>query len=206
MQHIGRLRFLIALGMLALAWVGSSCAATPPAEPGKVTVYRCVDAKGKVSLQDSPCAKSSQQETREMLRPKDAPPVKKIIVARPAPVIAEPAPVVNYEPYIPPPVLYQCTNYDGKVRDSETYDPNPRCEPLWALGYHEEYLPFEQRGKLCRWVEDSCVRYEGDALCNRWKAKQKQAESDLKYAFSDTLAYRKSELARINQIVRTSCR
>ena len=109
------------------------------------------------------------------------------------------------EPSIPPPVLYQCTNYEGKVRDSENYDPNPRCEPLWALGYDESYLPIEMRGKRCRWIEDSCVRYEGPALCSRWKEKKKQAESDLKYAFSDTMAYRKSELARIAQIVRNSC-
>lgn len=201
-----RQRFLIVSATLVLGWPGILFAATPPADPAKVTIYRCVDAKGKVSLQDSPCAKTSQQETREMQRPKDAPPVKKAVATRPAqPVIVEPAPVVASEPYIPPPVLYQCTNYEGKVRDSENYDPNPRCEPLWALGYREEYLPFEQRGKLCRWIEDSCVRYEGKALCDRWKEKKKQAESDLKYAFSDTLAYRKSELARITQIVRTSC-
>ncbi len=191
--------------MVLLLGIDFSNAAEPVAN-GKVTVYRCVDAKGKVSLQDSPCAKTSQQETREMLRPKDPPVARKSAVAKPAP----PPPEVSVEPYPviyapPPPDLYQCTNYEGKVRDSENYDPNPRCEPLWALGYQEKYLPIEQRGKLCRWIEDSCVRYEGKALCDRWKSKQKQAQSDVRYAFSDTLAYRKSELARITQIVQTSC-
>lgn len=179
-------------------------AAEPPAT-GKVTIYRCVDAKGKVSLQDSPCAKTSQQETREMQRPKDAPPVKKKSPAPPDPV-----PMQSYEPPIfiastPPPELYRCTDYEGRTRDSESYDPNPRCEPLWALGYPVKYLPPGKRGKMCRWIEDSCVRYEGPALCDRWKAKRKQAESDYRYAFSDTQAYRKSELARITQIVRNSC-
>ena len=179
----------------------------PAAEPvatDKVTIYRCVDAKGKVSLQDSPCAKSSQQETREMQRPKDAPPsVKK--TAPLSPKIDSQDYSQNLISLTPPPELYRCTDYEGKVRDSESYDPNPRCEPLWALGYPEKYLPIEQRGKMCRWIEDSCVRYEGPALCDRWKAKRKQAESDYRYAFSDTQAYRKSELARITQIVRNSC-
>ncbi len=179
--------------------------ATPTqAENNKVTVYRCVDTKGKVSLQDAPCAKSSKQETREMLRPKDAPIVKKNTANKPAPVVAmQPAAQVII-PVNPPPDLYQCTNYEGKTRDSENYDPNPRCEPLWAQGYRMEYLPIEQRA-ACSWVRDSCVRYEGEALCDRWKEKQKQAKSDLRYAFSSTSAFRKSDLARITQIVRNSC-
>jgi hypothetical protein len=176
------------------------------ADKDKVTVYRCVDAKGKVSLQDAPCAKNSKQETREMLRPKDAPPAKKKIaekVSAPAALNTQTTePMIRF---VPPPDLYQCTNYEGKTRDSEQYDPNPRCEPLWALGYQEEYLSIEQRDRYCRWVQDSCVRYEGRALCERWKAKQKQAQSDVRYAFSDTLTYKKSELARITQIVRNSC-
>lgn len=191
------------LSAMLLAATGTAPAAEP-APTDKLTVYRCVDAKGKVSLQDSPCAKTSQQETREMLRPKDAPPVK-YTPAKPAPVIAPSAPPQNYVPLPAPPVLYQCTDYEGKTRDSENYDPNPRCEPLWALGYQMKYLPPGNRGKLCRWIEDSCVRYEGTALCNRWKEKKKLAESDFRFAFSDTLAYRKSELARITQIVRNSC-
>jgi len=193
--------FLSVMIVLAIA---ATTHAAETTQAGKMTVYRCVDTKGKVSLQDSPCAKTSQQETREMLRPKDAPPAKQK-PAKPEPVVAQPMPSQAYIPLPAPPVLYQCTDYEGKVRDSEYYDPNPRCEPLWAMGYQEKYLPIEQRGKVCRWIEDSCVRYEGRALCERWKAKRKQAESDVRYAFSDTLAFRKSELARITQIVRTSC-
>jgi hypothetical protein len=191
----------------ALIWAGTSFAATAPQKQSNtITLYRCTDVKGKVSLQDSPCAKTSKQETREMIRFSDAPPAKKNIASKPA-AIAQPVPIQNPVDIITaPPALYQCTNYEGKVRDSENYDPNPRCEPLWALGYHVDYLPLEQRARYCRWIEDSCVRYEGKALCDRWRSKQKQAQSDVRYAFSDTLSYRKSELARITQIVNTSCR
>lgn len=198
-QHHGFL-----LGLLAIAGLNHAAAETMPAPQEKVTVYRCVDLKGKVSLQDAPCAKASKQETREMLRPKDAPPAKRKPVVTPVPML-ESGSVIEISPATPPPELYQCTNYEGKTRDSENYDPNPRCEPLWAMGYREDYLPIEQRGKRCRWIEDSCVRYEGKALCDRWKAKQKQAQSDLRYAFSNTAAFRKSDLARINQIVQRSC-
>ena len=180
------------------------CISANAAEQATVKVYRCVDAKGKVSLQDAPCAKSSTQETREMLRPKDAPLVKKNTPTKLAPTVPVQPAAQAYVPMDPPPVLYQCTNYEGKTRDSENYDPNPRCEPLWAQGYRMQYLPPEQRA-TCSWVQDSCVRYEGKALCDRWKEKQKQAQSDLRYAFSDTTAFRKSDLARITQIVRNSC-
>ena len=180
------------------------CISANAAEQATVKVYRCVDAKGKVSLQDAPCAKSSTQETREMLRPKDAPVVKKNTAIKSTPVAPVQPAAQAYVSMDPPPILYQCTNYEGKTRDSENYDPNPRCEPLWAQGYRMEYLPPEQRA-TCSWVQDSCVRYEGKALCDRWKEKQKQAKSDLRYAFSDTTAFRKSDLARITQIVRNSC-
>jgi len=170
-----------------------------------LTVYRCVDTKGKVSLQDSPCVNTSKQEVREMLRPKDAPPPKQRAQPKPMPVVEQnPTP----QPFIqltPPPDLYQCTTYEGKTRDSENYDPNPRCVPLWALGYREDRLPIDMVGKTCSWVRDSCVKYEGRALCERWKEKQKQAQSDLRYAFSDTAAFRKSDLARITQIIQQSC-
>jgi len=195
---------MLALIMLAET---NSASTTTAVKTDKVIVYRCVDAKGKVSLQDAPCAKTSKQETREMLRPKDAPVAKKNPLAKPAPSLPPPemqnAAAITMKPA--PPDLYQCTDYEGKTRDSENYDPNPRCEPLWALGYRQEYLPVELRGSRCTWIQDSCVRYEGKALCERWNAKHKQAKSDLRYAFSDTLAFRKSELARISKIVRTSC-
>lgn len=193
------------VALLAIAQMATFAAADAPATDSKITVYRCQDSNGKVSLQDSPCAKTSKQEAREMLRPKDAPPPRQNVAAKPVPVIEQmpsPQPIIQLTP---PPDLYQCTTYEGKTRDSENYDPNPRCEPLWALGYREEYLPIEQRGVSCKWIQDSCVKYEGRALCDRWKEKQKQAQSDLRYAFSDTAAFRKSDLARITQIIQRSC-
>jgi hypothetical protein len=199
---------VLAMASVSTMIMPEASAATALTKPeNTIRVYRCTNTKGKVSLQDSPCDKASKQEIRDMMRLKTMPPVVKQPNATTAqPVSILPAPVQSPVVRIPPPELFQCTNYEGKTRDSENYDPNPRCEPLWALGYHLEYLPIEQRGRYCRWIEDSCVRYEGRALCDRWLAKQKQAQADVRYAFSSTLAYRKSELARITQIVNASCR
>jgi len=169
-----------------------------------VTIYRCVDGKGHVSLQDDPCPKDSTQESaRSMVRPQDAPARPATAQPPPAPASTPPAAESYYEPP-PPPPLYECTSYDGIVRESEVYDPNPHCEPL-AL-----YFPNPQRltpaqANSCRWVQDSCVRLSDEETCARFKKKKKAAASALLHTFSDTEAYRKSELQRLTQIVDDSC-
>jgi hypothetical protein len=167
-----------------------------------MTVYRCVDGKGVVSLQDVPCTDASKQEIRKITRPIDAPPPKtSTSQAAPAPptsIVIGP-PINEFSPSRPAPDLFRCTDFDGKVREAEYYDPKPRCVPLWVLGY-------QTNSNACRWIEDSCVRYEGSELCERWKDKQRKTELDLRHASSSDSPYLKSELARFTQIVNTSCR
>ncbi len=195
---------LTALALLLFLSPGCVSAADP------VTVYRCTDAKGAVSLQDDPCPKGAVQSTRQMQRPVDAParsaaPAPTKPAASPAAALAPPPDDVRPDFAPPPPPLYRCTSYDGITRDSEVYDPNPRCEPL-ALYYPDaRYLTPEQAG-LCRWVQDSCVRLSDAAACERFKQKKQEAGSAALHAFSDTAAYRKSELERLTQIVEESCR
>ena len=198
----------IALSLAFLSTAGSA-PKTPPAAPAAsaqtVVVHRCTDAKGRVTLQDEPCPKDSRSESREMTRPKDPP------KSRPIPVLAppidalpdEPAPMARRE-LIPPPPMYRCTSYDGNERFSESYDPNPRCEPLVLYyPYPNNLTPAQALG--CRWVEDSCVRLSDRSACERWRAKKQEATSAVLHAFSDTAAYRKSELERATQIVDESC-
>jgi hypothetical protein len=105
---------------------------------------------------------------------------------------------------IPPPPMYRCTSYDGVARFSESYDPNPRCEPIVLYyPYPNELTPTQKLA--CRWVEDSCVRLSDRAACERFKSQRVEAKSAVLHAFSDTAAYRKSELERLNQIVDESC-
>jgi hypothetical protein len=204
------------LAFLAIVVAGGAFAATraaTPAPAGKpkpatVQLHRCTDAAGKVTWQDDHCPAGSKDEAREMTRPTD-PPRTPATHAAPAPA---PAPVAHDPPaarapqrqLIPPPDMYLCTSYDGIERFSESYDPNPRCEPLVLYYPNPEQLT-PQAQNSCRWVQDSCVRLSDEASCERWHLKQKDATSQLQRAFTDTLEYRKSELARINQILQESC-
>lgn len=183
--------------LLALA-LGAS--ATPPKATDTVTVFRCVDGKGHVTLQDDPCPPGTQSSTRQMQRPRDAA-TKPAAVERPPPPV--PPVVERPPPLLPPPPMYHCVSYDGIERYSEQYDPNPRCEPL-GLYYDPNYLSPELR-QACRWVEDSCVRLSDAAACAVWRRKLKEAKSAALHAFSDTAAYRKSEVQRLTQTIADSC-
>jgi hypothetical protein len=196
-----RIRALLLLLALALVPVSPG----PRAAAGAVTVYRCVDAKGAVSLQDKPCVKGAQQTTVEMVRPKDAPPrpaAKRESEPEPPP---PPPQAWEYEPRrTPPPPLYECTSYDGIVRESEQYDPNPRCEPLALYFPYAERLTPQQAG-ACHWVRDSCVLLSEEETCARFRVNRKKAASEAMHADSTTQPYRDSELARITQILRDHC-
>jgi hypothetical protein len=195
------MRPLVLLPLLLAATLAAS-AATPAAD--NVTVFRCVDAKGAVSLQDKPCPTTAQASSRlEMVRPKDAPPRPRTEAAAeppPEPVDAEPWEFAPRRE--PPPPMYVCTSYDGIVRESENYDPNPRCEPLGL--YWPGQLTPEEAG-ACHWVEDSCVRLSDAETCERWRAHRKVAKSEALHADSSTMAYKRSELRRIEQIIATHC-
>ena len=109
-----------------------------------VTIYRCTDAKGKLTLRDSPCKRGEKQQTQTMLRPRDA---------RPAPVIrnagtrnAAPAETVRYVVQASPRTLYACVAPDGREYTSESPEGNPRWVPLWTVdapyyGGHPAYPP-----------------------------------------------------------------
>ena len=182
--------------------------ASDEADTGTVTVHRCTDARGQVTLQDDPCPPGSQEQTREMTRPKDPPVSSKSVRVADTPAMPQPELLSADEPPprlpIPPPPMYKCTSYDGDERFSESYDPNPRCEPLVIYyPYPNQLTP--QQALSCRWVEDSCVRLSDRTACQRWLQMRKDAESAVLRSFSDTAAYRKSELARLKQIVAESC-
>jgi hypothetical protein len=199
--------------MTGLAWIAAllllaadtaTAQPAPPSAPATITVHRCVDAAKHVTLQDEPCPPGTEDTRKVMQRPQDegaAPPPPKEPAPAPEP---EPEPVIAPAPKVRPPPMFVCTSYDGIQRYSESYDPNPRCEPL-GLYYPPQYLT-PKSAQMCRWVEDSCVQLNDAQACAVWEDRRKEAESSLQQAFSDTAAYRKSELERITQIVNRSCR
>lgn len=119
-------RRLPALLLAACAGSVAPCAAD------EVTVYRCVDARGQVTLGDVPCSEGSQAQVRAMQRPRDGTPLP---AAAPVPVVqAQAAPPQVVMVRTPQP-MYECTTPDGERYTSETGDGNPRWVPLWTLGY-----------------------------------------------------------------------
>ncbi len=113
---------------------GEVCAQSASKPPATVTVYRCTDARGKVSLQDAPCAKGQAQQAREMQRPADVPLRP---VAPPSPAPPPPAaPAASRTVYLAPPrPLYECVTPEGRRYTSDDGRGNPRWVPLWTLGY-----------------------------------------------------------------------
>lgn len=178
--------------------------AVGPAAADEVTVYRCQDGSGRVSLQDEPCPAGQSESTRRMVRPQDPPPRPAAAQPAPEPPADSPLPpTAEWSPY-PPPPLFQCTDYDGEVRYTEDYSPNTRCVPLSVLGYDVRGAP--QAAATCRWVQESCLQLDDASACEQFKARLEKARSDALHAFSDTAAYRKSEVLRLERIVNDSCR
>jgi hypothetical protein len=127
MIHPARRASWLLCPLLALAGVQAHA-------QGDVTIYRCTDAQGRLTIGNTPCAQGQQQQTRNMLRPKDAPqsavvPEEDEPVETPQPVAARM--VVTTAPR----ALYECVRPDGSVYESDSGDGDPRWVPLWTLGY-----------------------------------------------------------------------
>lgn len=187
--------FALAACLLPLSGGAAAQAGGKPAPT--VTIYRCTDAAGKLSLQDAPCAKGQAQQVREMQRPLDAPPPPRA-PPRPAPA---PPPVVAPAPstvvYLAPPrPMYECTTPDGGRYTSDDGRGNPRWVPLWAQGYpvlrahsplgdnlgrpdrvvhphpHEVVWPVAAGGGS--WVRDDCAMLPPREACARLRDRRSE--------------------------------
>ncbi|HEV8695108.1 MAG TPA: DUF4124 domain-containing protein [Lysobacter sp.] len=118
-----------------LAAIAAACVATASAQATEVTIYRCTNAQGQLTLRDTPCLAGEKQEARAMVRPKD-PPLRPAAPAREAPTTAyvrEPAP--RYVMVTPPQPLYECMTPDGERYTSDSGEGRGHWEPLWTMGY-----------------------------------------------------------------------
>ncbi|WP_133478432.1 DUF4124 domain-containing protein [Cognatilysobacter segetis] len=118
------------LGLLGLLALPSPAASAGP----PVTIYRCTDARGHLTLRDSPCRPGERQDVRTMLRPTDPPPSRAVATrARDrGPAVLPPTHVVYRT--APRPV-YECVTPDGERYTSGSPEGNPRWVPLWTLGH-----------------------------------------------------------------------
>jgi hypothetical protein len=99
-----------------------------------VTIYRCTDAQGRLTIGNTPCPQGQQQQTQSMLRPKDAPP-SAVVREDDVPVEAPPPVAPRVVAAAAPRPLYECVRPDGSVYESDNGDGDPRWVPLWTLGY-----------------------------------------------------------------------
>ncbi len=163
-------------------------------QAGEITVYRCTGAgtDAAVSLQDTPCPRGQDQETRRLVKPVDAPHAPSPPPSAPTPV-EEPTPQELRITLVDPQPLYDCQRYDGTRYESESGVPERRWVPLWVLGMDprappqmfgivgrpQPAAPASQPGLTTAttdpalaygvgaWVEDHCYRLPAQLACER---------------------------------------
>ncbi|MBF6023013.1 DUF4124 domain-containing protein [Lysobacter niastensis] len=115
----------------------ATVAAVAGVHAAEITIYRCTDASGHLTLRDTPCRKGETQQALQMQRPTD-PPRRAKAPATPAPAAVEedeaPAPYETAVVLQPRP-MYECIDLEGEPYLSDTAEGNPRWVELWALGY-----------------------------------------------------------------------
>jgi len=117
--------------ILALLFAGSFAPATGADD---VTIYRCTDASGRLTFRDTPCRKDQVQQTRTMVRPKDAPVIEAAPMT-PVPVDAPARPSRQVVVEHAPRPLYECVPPEGDAYIDDSPEGHPRWVPLWTLGY-----------------------------------------------------------------------
>jgi hypothetical protein len=175
------------IGLVALIWTVSSVHAGD-------TIYRCTDADGTVTLQNTqPCASGQRQDTIAVDVPPPFPAFVPPPVAHARPLQVHPVTRVDdgagdghdaaadsaSEP-APPPPLFQCRRWDGEHYTTEDDTPATRCRPLNTVGIGG--LPELGAGQACEQVVDVCEPVPGDVLCRAWSTRVQEAEFRWKMA------------------------
>lgn len=210
------MRWLLSLALLSLAGA---------AQAQQVTIYRCTDASGALTVQnDVPCPKGSKQDKRvigaaptsatppsfvtPIAQPASAPPPTApasppaMPAAVPAPPATQAAPAATAaaSDRLPPPVLFECRTFDNDRYLSDKGDQPERCAPLQTVDVNGG----PGAGAACQMVTDQCQRIADGALCESWKQRLRQAESQLRFGPNDQRATAQADVERMTRIVRES--
>ncbi|MBA3929733.1 MAG: hypothetical protein C0521_09105 [Xanthomonas sp.] len=185
-----------------------------------VTIYRCTDASGALTLQNSPCPKGMKQETRTMqgvntvpmvpgqatapattptVAPAQAPAATALSRATPT---TDPASPTSDAHRLPPPVLFQCTTYDKDSYVTEDVLPASRCVTLRTVGLDGN--PQSGAGQACEVVRDTCARVPDGALCEAWKKRRDETEVAFRFARPENAEKNRADYERVARIVAES--
>ena len=118
------------------AWAVLLLGLLPAVQPaGATEVFRCVDARGRLAFQDTPCPRGSVQKILDLPTPGPAQPAPPLPATPRTSRTPPPAPTAAAVPGLPLPALYRCTNAsNGKTYLSTVGDPQPYLAPLGVLG------------------------------------------------------------------------
>lgn len=197
---------LLATGLLLAA----------PAFADDVVFYRCTDAAGHLTIQNSPCPKGMREEKKAMQGISTVPMGKPTTKpATPTPVVPsrpgavpdvpheEPAEAVDDgKPRLPPPVLFQCATYDRDSYITESSEPQKRCVPLRTVGLDGN--PSTGAGQACDIVYDQCARVPDGALCDAWKKRLGETEVAWRFGRAENMQKNQAEFERVQRIVNES--
>ncbi len=206
--------------LLALSCGGLGIAAANAAD---VTIYRCTDASGALTLQNAPCPKGMKQEARTMQGVNTVPMVpgqtgtaatpSSPAAATPTPATATPAtsptestttslPATSDTRALPPPILFQCTTYDRDSYLTEDPMPGSRCVTLSTVGLDGN--PQAGAGQACEVVRDTCARVPDGALCDAWKKRRDETEVAFRFARPENAEKNRADYERVARIVAES--
>ncbi len=186
------------------------------AHAGEVTIYRCTDASGALTLQNAPCPKGMKQEERTLqgvntvpmaparpatppASPAPTPPVRSVTATPASPTVPAPTDTTRL---LPPPVLFQCTTHDKDTYVTEDSEPASRCVTLRTVGLDGN--PQAGAGQACEVVRDTCARVPDGALCDAWKKRRDETEVAWRFARPENAERNKAEYERVARIVAES--
>lgn len=200
-----------------------------------ITIYRCTDEYGEVSLQEAPCDGSAQQASKleyEKPKPRAPKPLPKVTATQapalpanppatastgaPAPQptdstsldvqAAQAQPPVAQAPATPNSItLFRCRGLDKKSYFSEEGNPPPKCVPLSML---DGLLTptVTAAGEGCQWIQDECTELRGRDRCKGWRSWRDDAKLAMSQAFSDSKAEKQKTYDEIAAKTRQACR
>lgn len=161
------------------------------AQNNDITIYRCVDASGAVTLQNNvACPKGSQQTVRRIgvlptlpappavIKPTAAPAAAPR-VAPSAPSPSAPPPPVHAAARTAPPPLFQCRTWDERDYLGDTAEPPASCAPVQSVGI--DGSTELAAGSTCEMRRDTCVAVPAEQLCVSWKKRVDEAEFRWKF-------------------------
>lgn len=199
---------LLRLSLLPVSALIAAALCLPARAQTSMTIYRCVDPSGAVSLQnDVPCPKGSQQTVRNV----GVLPVMPVAPVAPKPPAQAPVPTPSSPPApvqpvpaaasAPPPALFQCRTWDDRDYLGESAEPAPTCVPVESVGI--DGTSQLAAGTSCEMRRDACTAVPAEQLCATWKKRVDEAEFRWKFGGGRN-DDRKAEFDRLSKVYRDS--